>query len=184
MCPIIDRKYATAILYEYLSHASDLIQARGMKRLFEYYALKNNTEAICLMRRMANRRWKSAFPNLDIAKKLLMNAQIEKFASIIPNNVSNDTYSLTIKGLIELALAHEKETIKLLNEESKKCSLEDFDIIEDFSCEADCLCKYLMRMITKYNKYNWKSEYLENDQILVHDHFEEKTKEGFKIDFC
>ena len=113
-----------------------------------------------------------------------MDAQIERFAGISPNNVSNDTYSLTIKGLIELALAHEKETITLLNNESKRCNLEDFDVIEDFAKDADCVCKCLMRMITHCNKVNWKSEYLQVHQNEIHDHYESLTKEGFKMDFC
>ena len=181
---ILNRKWATHCLYSALAHASDLIQARGMKRFFEYHSLKNEAEVICLQRRMANRRWKSAFPDINEGIKLLQEYQVDRFKSITPNTVNNDTYVTTIKNLIESCLKHEKNTLVLLNDEIKHCNIEDFDVIEDFAKETDCVCKELMRLITCYNKYNWKSEYIENLQVQLHDHYEGKTKETFHMDFC
>jgi hypothetical protein len=183
MQKIIDWKYATHILYRYLSHASDLIQARGMKRFFEYHSLKNECEVICLMRRMANRRWKSAFPDIQVAVKMLSDYQVDKFRSIYPNTVSNDVYTGTIKNLIESCLKHEEDTKKLLNDEAKIAKLEDFDVIEDFAVCADETSKELMRLITCYNKYSWNSAYLEGLQKEMHDCYEEKTEEKFKMYF-
>jgi hypothetical protein len=184
MQKIIDWKYATHVLYRYLSHASDLIQARGMKRFFEYHSLKEEAEIICLMRRVANRRWKSAFPDVNLAMKFLNEYQIDKFKTIYPNTVSNDVYTGTIKNLIESCLKHEEDTKKLLNEEVKKVPIEDVELLEGFAICADETCKCLMRMITKYNKFSWQAAYIECDQVEVHNHYEELTKKDFKMHFC
>jgi hypothetical protein len=153
MRKIIDRKYSTKILYDYLSHACDLIQAGGFKRMFEYYALKNGAECTGLMRRMANRRFQSAFPDLKIAASLLEDFSIERFMSLNPSTVTNDFYSKVIQEMLEAFMKHECHSKQIYHEESKVCQIEDFDVIEDFSVCSDSLCKELNRILCLYRKY-------------------------------
>ena len=181
---IARRMTANVMRHTQLSNLFDFLNLRGEKREQEHHALAESVELKGLHRYAINHLYK------------LIDDRTVEIPQLIPTSwysgtkkdVSNDMRRSYLKSSYEEWFKWETETKELYEQSFKKLAdnskIAEANKVNELIKDVDEELKYLSREMWEYKSVDWALDFVLMKQDKKHNHYEEKEKAEFKVEFC
>ena len=181
---IARRMIANVMRHSQLSDLFDFLNLRGEKREQEYHALAEFAELKGLHRYAINHLY-----------RLIDDRQVEK-PQLIPTNwyssakreVTNDIRRSYLKSSYDEWFKWETETKEFYEQCFKKLAdnakIAEANKVNELVKDVDEELKYLSREMWEYKSVDWSLDFVLMKQDKKHNHYDEKEKAEFKVEFC
>jgi len=171
---VMDREYACALAYDKLSTAAYVVNALGLKRKL----LKLSEKSMCNYKHLKHYGISihevGIVPNMKYVDALLM--KVDEI-NVSPLSISADTFVEKVKKIMLTMKEWEKETLKILGEACKDLQLDhafDYTMMTKMACKHTKAIKWLNKLESKYDKYQWDSCFIMENEQQVHDKIQRK----------